>query len=244
MEKVNDVKIIENLINYDKIATLNAVNMMENEKQWDLYVDDAKYPKGFILKCGYWNIPYSPYDDVAYKMLKEIDFRESSGFSGVLLKYYEIVKSLKEIDWTEKCYTYYLDSKDLDLNKIKHNVRSLRIEDAQMVNQYYTYKSEDSLDYIKSCISNRPSSAVFDSDNNPISWAVLREDGTMGIMYTLKEYRKMGLAVSVSIDLAKKVIDGGKIPFVHIVTENEPSIKLAESIGFKKYGEIMWFGVK
>lgn len=218
--------------------------MMKYEKNWEIIVDNIIDPKGFIFKCGYWNIPFSPYDEVVYKMLNELDYREDEGFSGVLHKYYAMMKNIKEVHWEEPCYLYYMKEEDMDKSNLKHEVKSLRLKDAETVNEFYTYKDENSLEYIKECITQRETSAVFDENNNPISWAVVREDGSMGIMYTRREHRGKGLAASVSIDLAKKVIKDKGTPFVHIVTDNEASIALAESIGFKKYGPIMWFGVK
>lgn len=244
MIKVNDNRIIEKLINSDRIATLNAVGRMKYTKGWEIFADSIDNPKGFILNSDYWKVIYSLYDDVALELLKGLEKGKETGFSGVLKKYYDMLKELRNIKWEEHCYLYYLDAKALDTSRIKHEVGPLRLEDAEIVNEFYTYKSDDSLEYIKECIRERPSSAVYDEKGNPISWAVVREDGSMGIMYTRKEHRGKGLAISVTIDLAKKVIDDDWIPYVHIVTDNKPSIKLAESIGFKRYGEITWFGIE
>ncbi|WP_143153611.1 GNAT family N-acetyltransferase [Caloranaerobacter azorensis] len=240
---VSNVEMIKHLLDYDKIATINVLGRMRFTKDWKIIVDNINRPKGFILKSDEWNIIYSPEDEVAKNMLENMNLK-GQDFAGVLKKYYDLIKNREEIDWEEQCYLYYMDKKDLDLTRIKHEVKELRVKDALVVNEYYTYKSEDSLEYIIDCIKNRPSSAIFDENGVPISWAVVREDGSMGIMYTKEEYRGKGLAVSVSIDLAKKVFDIGWIPYVHILVDNIPSIKLAESIGFKKYGEIVWFGVK
>ncbi|EOC99413.1 GNAT family N-acetyltransferase [Caldisalinibacter kiritimatiensis] len=244
MKKINNTRAIEKLINYDKIATLNVLGRITHKNKTNIYVDNIENPKGIILQSDYWNTIYSPYDEVAENMIKEMKYDENKGFSGVLKKYYDIIKKYKDIEWEEPCYLYYMDKDALDYTKVKHKVEALRLEHAEIVNEFYTYKSEHSLEYIKGCIKKRPSSAVFDKDGNPISWAVIREDGSMGIMYTREEYRGKGLAASVSIDLAKKVIDNNWTPYVHIVTSNTPSIALAESIGFKRYGEVMWFGIK
>ncbi|WP_202708059.1 GNAT family N-acetyltransferase [Sporosalibacterium faouarense] len=243
MDKTTDRRVIENILQNDKIATLNAAKMMENEENWEILVDDISNPKGFILRCGEWNIPYSLNDKIALKMLNSMEFRKTEGFSGVLKKYYDMIKESKKIEWEEPCYLFYMNKEDLDTSKLQHEVKSLRLEDVEIVNEFYTYKDEESFEYIKQCIIQRETSAIFDDKGNPISWALVREDGTMGIMYTKKEYRGRGLAASVSIDLAKKVINNNGTPFVHIVTNNDASISLAKSIGFKKYCEVMWFGV-
>ncbi|KPU26630.1 hypothetical protein TR13x_09050 [Caloranaerobacter sp. TR13] len=243
MHSISNIESIKHLLNYDKIATINALGKMRFTNNWEIIVDNIEKTRGFILKWDKWNIIYSPEDEVARKMLENINLK-GQRFAGVLKKYYDLIKNNEEIEWEEPCYLYYMDKNNLDLARIRHEVKALKLKDAVVVNEYYTYKSKNSLKYITNCIKNRPSSAIFDKNGNPISWAVVREDGSMGIMYTKEEYRGKGLAVSVSIDLAKKVFDIGWTPYVHIVVKNIPSIKLAESIGFKRYGEIVWFGVK
>lgn len=244
MYKIEDVKIIERLLNEDKIATLNARGRIRFESDLDIIVDDLNEPKGFILTSDYWNVVYSIDDKIAERKLGNIEFRQNRGFAGVLTKYYDVVKVNNDIDWCDPCYLYYMNKEDLDVSKIKHDVKELRLEDAEIVNEFYTYKGEYSLEFIRDCIRNRPTSAIFNEEGNPISWAVVKEDGSMGIMYTRKEYRGKDLAKSVSIDLAKKVFDINWIPYVHIIVENTPSINLAESTGFSKYGKVIWFGVK
>lgn len=244
MFSTTDKSVIDKLIQSDKIATINVVNLMENEKEWEILVDNLDEPKGFIFKTNDWYVPYSPYDDVAFEMIKSLEYKEEDILAGILKKYYDFIIKSYEIDWEEHCLLFYLDKEDINTSKLKHEVKELRLEDAEIVDEFYTYKDDTSLEYIKERITQGASSAVFDDDGNPISWAMVREDGSMGIMYTKKEHRGKGMAASVSIDLAEKVINNNKTPFVHIINTNEASVALAESIGFKKYGDVMWFGVK
>jgi molybdopterin-biosynthesis enzyme MoeA-like protein len=65
----------------------------------------------------------------------------------------------------------------------------------------------------------------------------------MGIMYTKEGHRKKGYAVDVSIDLAEKVINRGKIPFLQIVEGNNLSPGLATKCGFIPHGNSDWFGI-
>lgn len=243
MKILNNIDKVTNLINLDRIATLNIQGRMKYEKNWSILVDDIDNPNGMIFRNGYWNVVYSDDDIISKKLLNSLKKGER-GFAGVLIKYYDMMKHNKNIDWDEICHLYYIDEDNFKIPNIKHNVESLRLEDAETVNKYYTYKDENSLEYIKKCILERETSCIFDEFGRPISWAVIREDGSMGIMYTKKEHRGKGLAISVTWDLIRKVRDNGDIPYVHIVHGNEASVKLAESIGFKKYGDIAWFGIK
>lgn len=244
MFSTTDKRIIHKLIQSDKIATVNVVNLIENESNWEILVDNLENPRGFIFKSNDWYVPYSPNDEIAFEMIRNLNYKKGDIFAGILKKYFDFIIATNEVDWEELCFLYYMDKEDLNISRLKHEVKDLRLEDAEIVNEFYTYKDDTSLEYLKDRITQGPSSAVFDDDDNPISWAMVREDGSMGIMYTKKDYRGKGIAASVSIDLAKKVIKNNKTPFVHIVDTNAASVALAESIGLKKYGDVVWFGVK
>lgn len=243
MKKLNNLDKVKKILEVDKVAVLNILCRIKYEKGYDIFVDNMENPKGLLLKSGNWNLVYSSDDDIAKELINNLK-GEKLNFAGVPIKYYNMIKKEKQIDWEEICHLYYIDNENINLLKPRHKVESLRIEDSDIVNQFYTYKDENSIEYIKECILERKTSCIFDKDGNPISWAVIREDGSMGIMYTRKEYRGKGLAASVTLDLVDKVINNGDVPFVHIVHGNDASVKLAESIGFKKYGDIAWFGTK
>ncbi len=72
----------------------------------------------------------------------------------------------------------------------------------------------------------------------------MREDGSLGVMYTREAYRKHGLAPQVSRHLIKKVIKKGYQPYVHIVVDNMASRNLAEELGMVNYGCVKWFGME
>lgn len=243
MIKINDLNCINALIEKDNIATLNIKGRIKYMDNCVIFADNSKCPNSIIVNSGHWSIPFASDDDVMFDMLKKMNFKEA-GFSGVLIKYYDMIKEIYNIKWEDRCFLYYMCPENLNVSKIKHKVSNLQLDDAVHVNENYTYKGKNSLEVIKRCISERASSAVFSIDGDPISWVLIKDDGSMGIMYTKEKNRGNGLASSVSINLAKRIIDAGDIPFIHININNKASIALAESIGFKKYGEVMWFGVK
>jgi RimJ/RimL family protein N-acetyltransferase len=54
---------------------------------------------------------------------------------------------------------------------------------------------------------------------------------------TLKEYRNQGLAKDSCTCAIREIIKQGKIPIWSTDASNIPSQKLAESLGFEKWGE-------
>ncbi len=230
-----------NLIEDDRIINLNVLGRIKFNPEYDFILDGSD--KGFIYRSGYWNTIYAMEDSIAEELLKNFKPEGEAGFSGVHEKYYHMAKKFHQIVWDELCHLFYLDPKEYIKPTLDHEVCSLSVQDADIVNEYYTYKEEGSLQYIQECIANRPSSVIRDAEGKPLSWALIREDGSMGVMYTLKEHRSKGYALSVSHDLASKAVNLGLTPFVHIVKGNTASVNLAKSIGFKHYCDVMWFGI-
>ncbi|WP_353892592.1 GNAT family N-acetyltransferase [Proteinivorax hydrogeniformans] len=245
MHKVNDVNIINDLLKEDMMGNINTLGRLKFQKDFNIFVDSLNKPQGYVLQNDNWNVVYSDGDATAEKLLNSL-LDKPQNFAGVLRRFYDLVEKKGIVDWKEFCYLYYITPESLKINQPKHNVDSLTLDDAEIVDYYYTYRSQDpnSLEYLKGCIKERPSSVIRDENGKPISWALIREDGSLGVMYTKKEHRGKGLAISVSVDLIKKAFELGHTPYVHIVTDNKASIALSESIGFKRYGEIVWFGTK
>ena len=69
------------------------------------------------------------------------------------------------------------------------------------------------------------------------------EEGSIGMLYVLPEYRKRHVAMALETYCMNLAIDRGEIPYGQIVLGNEPSIGLQEKMGicFAK-GTVVWMG--
>lgn len=243
---INDEKQIRPLIEEDLIAHLNTLGRMKHNKDIEIYVDDVENPRGFVLKHAYWAIPYSRDREILNKILKTFPFGDHVGFCGLPMDLADTIRETLvdyELEWEEHCYLYYLPEENKDKIQVEESLGSLQPKDVDVINHYYTYQEEGSREYLLDCITNRPSSVIRDEKGNPVSWALVREDNSMGVMYTIEEYRKKGLAKKITMDLLKKVIDQGSIPYNHIVVTNTASQNLAKEMGFQRWGKILWFGL-
>ncbi|WP_192930225.1 GNAT family N-acetyltransferase [Alkaliphilus pronyensis] len=247
MYLVDEWSIIKPLISENIHANLNTIGRMKSSKEIQIYVDSLKTPKGFVLKDGYWVIPYSKDENLIKTMLDNIELPNEVGFCGIHRKTADfVIENLKnyELDWHEECDLFYLPQRLYLKYNSSTELSSLQESDVDIVNHYYTYKDEDSRNYLLDCIRNRPSSKLTDSNGNPISWALVREDYSLGVMYTISEHRKKGLAKIVTSDLVHKTIKNGTIPYLHIRSENTASKNLAKEMDFVFWDEILWFGLK
>ncbi|MEG0773802.1 GNAT family N-acetyltransferase [Clostridium sp.] len=242
LAKVEMNKAIRDFLESDLIYNLNILGVIDNVPDAEIYVDDENYPKGVMVRKDYFNYIYSEDDNFIDEMLASYFMEGFFGFSGLKKSVAEKIRKRFMNSWESKCTLYYLPEEKLDLSLIKNPVSDIDIKDAEIVDQYYTYRSPWSLEDIKLDINNRPSSAVY-VDGDIACWVLIHKDDSMGIMYTKEEYRKRGYAVDVTIDLAEKIIKKGKVPFLQIVQGNNMSPGLAHKCGFIEHGKCEWFGI-
>jgi len=249
--KTNDKNSISYILDKYSVENINVACRIENADEWNLYVDDIKNAEQFVFNAIYgdedWYAVFSAENDLK-STLKNFRFPDTVGFCGLPMKLAKkVIDALDnyEVEWEEHCCLYYIPEEKYDYFKsLDFSLDSLKNTDLDIVNEYYTYKGEGSYDYLRNCIEKNPSSVIRDEKGYPISWAMMREDGSLGVLYTLKEHRKKGYALTITNDLIKKVIDSGFQPYAHIVVENTPSRNMSEKAGFDYWGDVLWFGMK
>lgn len=147
-----------------------------------------------------------------------------------------------KIKWKLSTLRLFLPKDTLLLDN-KYGVSDLKLEDANFIYENSDYKEYISTDYIKDRIKNGLSSGICDS-GNLVAWGITQDDGAIGFLHVLPEYRLKGYGRDITLDLIKKVREQGKLPFVHIEEKNDRSMKLALSLGFKKDRVVSWFEIE
>lgn len=117
----------------------------------------------------------------------------------------------------------------------------LRPEHAEGIYSLWPYANVTTLVYTRERITRGLSAAIFRNED-PVAWAITHDDGAIGFLYVLEEYRGHGYAQDVTIDIAMQLRKLGKPAFVHIEPDNEKSLALARKLGFIQKGEVMWVG--
>lgn len=208
------------------------------------YVDDIENISSFIIIDDYWHIPYNISGDKFAEFVKSIGIKHV-GFCGVPKDILESYKHIGEVKWTNPCYLY--EATEL-VDSLEHIIPdgfyldSLMKYDVHIVDHLYTYRDDKSYEDITNDIVYRPSSVIRLLDGTPVSWVLIHSDNSLGIMYTKEKYRKMNFGKIVSADLVNKSLNAGYKPYIHIITDNENSIKLASAVGFTQKSEVEWIG--
>jgi hypothetical protein len=166
-------------------------------------------------------------------------------FSGVPEPIAQIIQKDKELLWQNPCKVYVLKGEFKQVENTRYVVENLTVPDAEEVDKYYTYRSDDSIYSIRRNIATLDSMCIR-IDNQLASWCTVHsEDGSMGPLYTKEQYRNLGLASVVASGLMEKLVRKNIVPFAQIIENNRKSLQLAEEIkGMEYTHECVWFGIE
>ena len=114
--------------------------------------------------------------------------------------------------------------------------------DVRFINDGWDYKDADSLKLLNHLLRTKPTVGIKDDINDRlVCWIFLHEYNAIGVLQTLDEYRRKGLAKACVQEHLRKIretldedtIDAGFAPFAYIFEDNESSLRLFEQLNFK-----------
>lgn len=229
----------------EEVLNLNLLGVLENfsHDQLKIYTDSLTAPTGILVQRDpYFHFLYTRNLAFVDAIFDEYLTEGYFGFSGIAMELADYILSKHRLDWTSHCDLYTLAAEDLNRSLKTRDVGPLALDHAELVDTYYPYRHERSIDDIRECIQNRPTAAYF-IDQAPVCWLLIHNDNSLGFMHTLDDHRRHGYAVDVTIDLCDRLLQAGKKPYLQIVKINDKSPGLALKCGFKKVDEVMWVGV-
>ncbi len=159
-------------------------------------------------------------------------------FDSLETKYFDRVKRDFEVEWFTHANMLIL-SDDVEIDEPSHDVIPLTLSDANIVNDFWEHKKENTLDYIKRQIESDITASIR-IDKKPIAWGMTHDTGALGFLYVMEECRGRGYAKSVTCHLVNQLRTKGRTPFAFIAIENERSYTLAKKLGFIDAGKYSW----
>lgn len=115
-------------------------------------------------------------------------------------------------------------------------VRSLGPEWASRVAHHWS-PGWDATAYVRSRMDAGPAMAVFDG-GTPVAWVLTHVESPtvslIGFIHVLDPYRRRGYALSLTSAIVKDILRRGKIPALHVQTENTASLDLVRKLGFRR----------
>jgi len=246
MPLCSDSDLVRPFIEKGLPATNTVSNLVKNTfnsaVRW-VRVDDLNDPHAVLCRTHRFTL-FADSGRAAARVLTEVPRNLRLVFSATPTRFCRLIRTRwRGPDagrrlWYNHCFLYVLRPGRLVIDRT-YRVSRLRPEDAQLIARAWPYgrSPEHILRRLRSgpgyCIRRR---------RTPVAWALTHDDGSMGFLHVLKEYRGQGMARTLTTALAEKLLRRGVQPFMYIVTNNRPSLRLTASMGFSRAGRYSWFG--
>ncbi len=143
--------------------------------------------------------------------------------------------------WKLSVYRFFLD-KELGDSPCDLNIKNLTTADAEHIFNNSNYKDYLSLDYVKEQINQGPAIGYW--ENGVLAgWVLTHDDGALGMLHVLDDYRRKGIARKLVLEIIKRVQALGLIPFTYVEPENCPSFNLIKSLNFTTDRIVHWVNI-
>lgn len=165
------------------------------------------------------------------QLMEQVGCKEYK-FCGVTRPLADYLQAHYPVTMLTRCGLFVYDGNPLPPSG-NADLRPLPASYAQSVSDGTFYHAD--VEQIARCLSMHPSVAAFE-EGNPVCWCLLHEEGSLGMLYTLPQYRRKGYALQVMVELCKRVLARGNTPFAYIVEDNVASQSLAPKYNLQRVG--------
>lgn len=138
---------------------------------------------------------------------------------------------------------YYPEGQPLPQPPEGVTLEELSPEETALVYEESEYREYLSQTYLSTLITEGISAGVRE-ENRLVAWGIAHDDLAIGNLHVLPEYRRRGYARAITIALASALREEGFLPTLYIEPGNEPSRRLAESLGFREDRNVVWINLK
>lgn len=224
----------------DEVNNCSIINFIKNNRVLDInIIGNSVLVKGKSDRV--W-IYISSYDEDELNILKNKLRDDDVNFGAIDDWMIPILTKERKILWDIPVRQFYLPN-DISLPPVKYETLPLTIEESQTIYNNNYLKEYVSKEYIIERIRNGISTGIY-KDNKLVSWGITQDDGAIGFLHTLDEYRRKGYGYNVVLSMIDILLHKGELPFAYIEPSNKNSIKLFLKLGFKENKRAHWFQVK
>ncbi|MCK4813801.1 MAG: GNAT family N-acetyltransferase [Candidatus Marinimicrobia bacterium] len=220
----------------DRIRNINIINFIKNYPPCDIILEgNSILVRGIsdrpwvyissITKTGFSSIiRHLAPDDTCFAILEDWML--------------PLLTKNKETVWSLSCDKLYLPD-STQVSPISANIRDLSVDDTDYIYTHYMYKTLTSPEYISERIQHGAALGI-DVNNTLAAWMITHDDGAMGFLEVLPEYRRRGFGRALTAAMISRLRQQKTLPFVHIESDNIPSLQLAKQFGFIFDRRIHW----
>lgn len=205
----------------------DMLNALLFEKTKVLYSEED----GVMLRIN-GNGPYAISAKNSEAMTKMAKLISEESFSAVVrpFKFLPELFAVKGKSYIMPCYqiAYRANEPVAEETLNGFEIKPLTKENLEFVCENY----DDDKGYIENRIEYGMIGA-FDKKGNCVGFIGFHEEGSVGLLKVVPEYRRLGIGIALEKKMINRCISDGKIPFGHVVVGNEKSMCLQKKIGME-----------
>lgn len=149
-----------------------------------------------------------------------------------------IVLKGRNEEWRMETLRYILEP-NVQVPLPKNETQVLSPLFSSYVFEHSNYREFTNEDYIRDRLLHDISAAII-KNGKPIAWGFTHDDGALGFLHVLPEYRKKGYARDIVLARIIQKRQLGLPVFCNIVPDNFAAIHLMEQIGFQFDRKTVW----
>jgi ribosomal protein S18 acetylase RimI-like enzyme len=153
-----------------------------------------------------------------------------------------IILKYGTIDWKMSTKRYIFKNENINYN-LNKSVVKIDQKHASFIHENSEYKFYTSVEYIKERLSKDMSAGIIE-DHVLAAWGFTHDDGSLGFLHVLDDYRKKGYGSDIVMALIHMKLKEKKPVFCNIEPDNLKAIKLVENIGLQFDRNISWLKLK
>lgn len=153
-----------------------------------------------------------------------------------------IVTERRQALWQMPCMKFYLPF-EAPIPAPDGPTCELVPEEAGYVFAHYDYAQYTTEPYLAERIEKGPALGIRE-DGRLVAWIMTHDDGAMGVLTVLPEYRRNGYGARITLALIERLRNENRLPFVHIEESNDKSMALSRKVGFVPDRRIWWVEVE
>ena len=149
-----------------------------------------------------------------------------------------IITEKRKAEWILSTMRYFLPE-DVEVPKNIVEVIPLTTDHIGFIISQSNYKQFLTPAYVEERISKSISAAIMKKDKL-VAWGLTHDDGALGLLHVLDEYRKKGYGKEILISLIHQNRSLDKTSFAQIEEKNTKATNLIEQLGFVKDRRVSW----
>ncbi len=151
------------------------------------------------------------------------------------------VEGAMRLDMEDPVWLFRMEKDDFRPTEVC-KTSPVTVDHAQMVAKLW-WPAGEARDYVRSRIENGLSAGIY-VDGDLVAWDMSHHETDkvvmLGFLHVKEPYRGRGYAKTVTSEMCRVVFDRRKIPACQVFEDNEVSLRLTESLGFRRVRQQAW----